>query len=396
MSLRRDNEFHSFVVRPDTTIAPPTPGGAGTTASAGWTQLAIAVARWARAQRTFWWWRVLILGSALLALAWLAIVPDTLSALVPVYTLAFAALLPAVAVVAWWEREGNLTTLNRDLPLALLCGLAAGVVSAFALYSGWLKLNVVTWQGALALAAGEELLKTLAVVYFLWSPRASGVRDGLRIGLAAALGFTLTQMALASYLVYRATVSAVPHAEALLFRSGIAALDHMLAFQLALQLLGEAVWTVTICAAIWRERGGRRFHLSPGLVVILLAVLVLHGAFNYTYANGWLQLRLGGVFLPLMNLLLAGIGFTLLRFFLAEEREQEALGALPPAALLPAFGAYLSERRRRMQRWYAGVVAESSGVTPARASNTGQGSPRPPNPPEPPASREPPNTEWLV
>src|SRR5579872_335911 len=226
MSLHRDNEFHSFVVRPATSTAAPAPGQAEATVGAGWTLLAVAAVRWLRAQRPLWWWRVLILGAALLGVAWLAIVPDKLTALAPFYALAFALLLPVVAVVAWWEREGKRTQLDWDLPLALLFGLAAGVISAFALYSGWLKLNLVTWQGALALAAGEELLKTLAVVYFLWSPRARGVREGLRVGLAVALGFTVAQMTLASYLAYHATVSALPRAEAVLFRAGIASMDH--------------------------------------------------------------------------------------------------------------------------------------------------------------------------
>jgi len=370
---------------------------------AGWTLLAVAAVRWLRAQRPLWWWRVLILGAALLGVAWLAIVPDKLTALAPFYALAFALLLPVVAVVAWWEREGKRTQLDWDLPLALLFGLAAGVISAFALYSGWLKLNLVTWQGALALAAGEELLKTLAVVYFLWSPRARGVREGLRVGLAVALGFTVAQMTLASYLAYHATVSALPRAEAVLFRAGIASMDHMLAFQLALQLLGEAVWTAAICAAIWRERGGRRFQVTPGLVATIAVVLVLHGAFNYTYANQWVQLRLGGVFLPLVNVLLAGAGFALLRFFSVEAREREAVGSLPEAPLLPTLGAYLGERRGRLSRWNADVVAASRGATPggqttgapspSRATDPGQGAQRAPEPPEP---RDPPNTEWLV
>lgn len=434
MSLRRDNEFHSFVVRPATSPAASAPGApsatgsAEVTAGAGWTLLTITALRWLRAQRPLWWWRVLVGGAALLGVAWLAIVPDKLTALVPFYALAFALLLPVVAVVAWWEREGKYTQLNWDLPLALLGGLAAGAVAAFVLYSGWLKLSLVTWQGALALAAGEEALKTLAVVYFLWSPRARGVREGLRVGAAAALGFTLTQMALASYLVYHATVSATPHAEAALFRAGIASMDHMLAFQLVLQLLGEVVWTATICAAIWRERGERRFHLTPGLVGVLVVVLALHAGFNYAYQNGWVELRLGGAFLPLVNLLLAGVGLALLRFFIVEAREREALGSLPSLSLVPALATYLGERSQRVRHWYAGASAAAAsqgepgarggqqvtGATapaPARTSNPQRGAPRAPEPrrtteppaptwptqpTEPPEPRTPPNTEWLV
>jgi hypothetical protein len=406
MSLRRDNEFHSFVVRPatSTATAPGSGGAVEAPASTGWTLLAVAVVSWLRAQRPLWWWRVLVLGAALLGLAWLAIVPDKLTALVPFYALAFAALLPAVTIVAWWEQAGKRTELDWDLPLALLFGLVAGVVSAFALYSGWLKLNIITWQGALLLAACEELLKTLTVIYFLWSARARGAREGLRIGLAAALGFTVTQMALASYLAYHTTVSAVPHAEAILFRSGIANMDAMLAFQLALQALGEAVWTATICAAIWRERGGRRFHLTPGLAAVVVAVLALHAAFNYVFVNKWLQLRLGGAYLPLVNLLLAGIGLLLLRFFIVETREHEALGSLPPSPLLPALGAYLGERRGLLLRWNADVVAaarkrEATGQqttnVPAPTPKGERATSRKPEPLDPPDTRPPVNTEWL-
>ncbi|MGH2516631.1 MAG: hypothetical protein ACRDHP_13335, partial [Ktedonobacterales bacterium] len=313
-------------------------------------------------------------------------------------------------VVAWLERSEARAALNRDLPLAVVAGLAAGVVSAFALYSGWLKLNVGNWQGALALAAGEELLKTLAIVYFLWSPRARDIRDGVRIGLAAALGFVLAQMALASYLAYHVTVSVIPRAEPELFRAGVSNMDHMLAFQLALQLLGEALWTATICAAIWRERGGRRFRVTPGLVTVLVVVVVLHAAFNYVFANEWVQVHLGVAFLPVVNLLLAGVSFALLRFFLVEIREHEALGALPLSSLLPALGAYLGERREQAQRWYTDVAAAArdrnagrqAAATPARTANPGRRPPQsaphmePPDLTDPPEPREPTNTEWLV
>lgn len=417
MSVRRDDETQSLGARPAAAAAPtPTPASNGTSAWAaeGWTLLAIAAVRWLRVQRPRLWWRVLVGGAALLGLAWLAIVPDKLTGLVPLYTLAFGALVPVVVAIAWWERIGARLPFIWDLPLALTCGLVAGVISALVLYSGWIELNVATWQGALGLAAIEELLKTLAVVYLLWSPRLRSVREGMRVGLAAALGFMLAQMALASYLAYHATVTLRPHAEEALFRAGIASMDHMLAFQLALQVLGEVIWTVTICAALWRERGEQRVRVTSGLVVVVVAVLVLHGAFNYVYANQWLDLRLGGAFLPLVNLLVAVVSFGLLRFFLVETHEREALGSLPETPLLPALGTYLADQRRRFVRWYGGVQAASAVARPKRRpngappgprpDNPGRGTPRPPQPMEPPDAsgptdppgpRTPPSTEWL-
>ena len=396
MSLRRDNEFHSFVVRTASSAEPAHPSPEPTVTATGWTLLAIAGMRWLRAQRTRVWWRVLVVGVVVLGAAWLAMVSERLSWMVPIYALAFGALLPVTAAVAWLEQGTNSAEVDRDLLLAVLCGLVAGVASAFALYSGWLKLNILTWQGAAALAVGEELLKTLAVVYFLWSPRARGVREGIRIGVGAALGFTVTQMALASYLAFHATVSGAPQLAATLFRPGIANMDHMLAFQLALQALGEVVWTALICAAVWRERGGRRLGVTPGLIAIVLAVLVLHAVFNYTFLNGWLELRLGGVYLPLVSLVVAVASYGLLRFFVAEIHEQEALGALPPSSLLPALGTYAGERRGRMRRWYTGVATAAQG-TPVTAPGTSmKPGDAPPNPPEPPESRSPTDTGWLV
>ncbi len=315
------------------------------------TDLRAALGRWLPAQRPRLYWRVLAGGVVVLFLVWYLLLDKLqLGVVVPFYDLGFGLLLPAVVVLYWWEQGAPALAPRDALLTALAGGAVAGLVAALVFYDV-LNLGGNSLLDAIAVAVLMETLKVGAVAYLLRDARLRRELDGLILAFVAMLGFSALQTAAYSFITFLQTNNAgfgLPGFSS--FRPALANMDSVLAYQLLSQLCGDWVWTATLCAAIWRERGAATFALTRGVGIAFGIVVVLHALWTYSLTNDWLKvyLPLRG-YLPIFTLLVGLVGLLVLSFFLRESRERAALGpdAPTPPPLEQALPAYFSGLGRR-------------------------------------------------
>lgn len=331
---------------------------------------------WLRSQRPRIYWRVLLGGIVALIALWALMRQSKIEALLPVFAVVFGALGPATFLVYWRDRG-----LPRDLPqrhLLLAAGIGAGlgIVVPLLLY-GAFDVRADQVPGALLVAVVDALAIGVCAIPALRDGGPRRQRDGLLVGVAAGLGYTMLYAITYGLIVFHETVTIPatkapakghprviapvvhpPHAQ--LFQAGIANLYHVMAIQAQTEILVGVVWAAILCAAIWRERGARPLTVTPGLVLTVALVLALHVLWLVSFAHHWLFVWLQIPFDPytpylaLVNLiLLAPLSVLLLRFFLREARERDGAGStLPQAPLGESLAGYLREKRDNVRAYF--------------------------------------------
>ena len=153
-------------------------------------------------------------------------------------------------------------SLLQVLRMAVFGGILSLVVALFLFQ----YTNLDSWMGAMSAGIVEESGKALVVVYFARNRRFRWTLNGLLIGVAVGMGFSVFE-----------TMGYV-------FRSlggGTQAMFDTITQRGWLNLLGDhTLWTGLVGAALWRVRGDREFRfdmLTDGRFLrVLLLAMALH------------------------------------------------------------------------------------------------------------------------
>jgi RsiW-degrading membrane proteinase PrsW (M82 family) len=144
--------------------------------------------------------------------------------------------------------------------LAALLGIpVASILEGFVF-----RLDGNTLQGALGIAALEEVLKLLGVAWLLGRSSARFRMDGVVFGAAAGMGFAAFETLLFG-------MTHIDRIDALLKTVGLRSV---------LAPLGHGTWTAIVCATIWSERNKGRL-IGRGVVGALALAIGLHALWDW-------------------------------------------------------------------------------------------------------------------
>jgi protease PrsW len=299
------------------------------------------------------YWRLFLLGLLAYFVVYQALVDTGNLHLVPLALLVASLLVPVVFITFCWEQSAF-----ADMPLPVLCltflsGAVLGLTMAAVLEPLLLPAvatGSVTLSAALTIGLVEESAKVVSVLWWLRDRRLRSELDGLILGAAAGMGFAALETAGYGFVAFLSgfgqALSTPGTSAAFVIGFSIRQMNRQLLVRMALAAFGHGVWTAIVCAAIWRERRGAIFRLTPTVVTAFAIAVGLHALWDWSPLVNTLSAAPDTpamVFLICGWFLLVGLaGLYILRYFLREALAQAKLGPLapPPPPLLHAlFGA---------------------------------------------------------
>jgi RsiW-degrading membrane proteinase PrsW (M82 family) len=306
--------------------------------------------------QTHWhkrYWRLFLLGLLAYFVVYQALVDTGNLHLVPLALLVASLLVPVVFVTFCWEQSAF-----ADMPLPVLCltflsGAVLGLTMAAVLEPLLLPAvatGSVTLSAALTIGLIEESAKVFSVLWWLRDQRLRSELDGLILGAAAGMGFAALETAGYGFVAFLSgfgqALSTPGTSAAFVIGFSIRQMNRQLLVRMALATFGHGVWTAIVCAAIWRERRGAIFRLTPTILAAFAFAVGLHALWDWSPLVTSLSVAPDSptaVLLVFGWFLLVGIaGLYVLGYFLREALAQAKLGPLapPPPPLLHAlFGA---------------------------------------------------------
>ncbi|MFI5272434.1 MAG: hypothetical protein ACHQ4H_05290 [Ktedonobacterales bacterium] len=333
-----------------------------------------AFRRWLKAQIPLLYWRVLVGGAIILYALWEILINADSSFLLGLYLLLLGSLFPTVFAIYWRERYGGWPLARESLLVAASLGVVAGLIVGFVVY-GWWNVGQDSLFGALLVVVLEEVGKLAPLAYFLRHPRFASERDGLVLGVAAALGFSAAETFAAGLAAFHLIVSDFggfmsPFA----FVAGAADATHIGFILVQTQVFATVAWTAILAAVLWRERGAQgQVVVNRNVVLAAGGVVVVHTLWVLGFAHAWLVAYLElplwpyPIYFALFHLLLlAPLSYLALSFFVREARER----ANAPAGTTPPLDQALPAYAREVWARTAGTGQVVHPVAPVVASRS--------------------------
>lgn len=220
----------------------------------------------ARGRRHGWWWKSLLVGALLWALAIAATVVTLNTNLVPTLILIGSFLVPFSVVLFAAERMSSGYPVT-SLIIAFFVGGVLGVLGASLLEA---PLRVAGLVGFLAIGLIEELVKGVVLVLMGLRLRPKTARQGALLGATVGGGFAAFESAGYAF-------------NAALGTRGIDLLSLLQteAIRAVLSPLGHVLWTAVLGAVIFgASRDGRSYRFRWAIPLVYLLVAVLHALWD--------------------------------------------------------------------------------------------------------------------
>jgi len=293
------------------------------------------------------YWRLFFLGLLAYFVVYQALIETGNLHLVPLVLLIASALVPVVFVTFCWEQSAFADMPLPVLGLTFLSGAILGLTIAAILEPLLLPAAAtgsVTISAALVIGFIEETAKIVSVAWWLRDRRLRSELDGLILGAAAGMGFAALETAGYGFVAFLSGFGqalGTPGAgSAFVIGFSIRQMNRQLLVRMALAIFGHGVWTAIVCAAIWRERRGTIFRLTPVVVVTFAIAVGLHALWDWSPLANYLPLAPESTEMVLAIfgwfVIVGAVGLYILRLFLREALAQAKLGPLapPPPPLL--------------------------------------------------------------
>lgn len=212
------------------------------------------------------WWKVLLSGIALYAVALIVLIVTGNPNLFPTLVLVGNFLIPVVYVVFFHERESITRLPLSATALSFVYGGILGVVAASILEP--LLIEGMSLGAVLMIGLIEEFAKILGVLLVGRTRRHATQLHGLVLGAAAGMGFAAlesTGYAFTAFLKSQGSLSAT--VQVTLMR-GI------------LSPLGHGTWTAILGSVLFRESDAGDYNINLKVIGAYLGVVALHALWN--------------------------------------------------------------------------------------------------------------------
>jgi len=294
---------------------------------------------WMQLQVHKQYWRVFLIGLAGYIAGAILLNASSNNHLVPLVALVGAAVVPVAFALFCWEEGAFVDMPPTVIGLAFISGGLFGLLGA-AIFESPLSADSSAVVTGLVAGVVEESVKAGLLVWFLRDRRLRSELDGLVLGVAVGMGFAALETAgygadafatnigggfLQALLntihtTGQITASAAEADFASSLKVGYQNMEIALNQRLLFAVFGHGMWTGMVGAAIWRERGQRRFALTGGVLATFVLAVALHAVFDMLAFSS----------APILVLLVVPITTLFFAFFLHEAVTRAKLGPLAP------------------------------------------------------------------